>query len=108
MADRQMADLYETITVTSDIEVDITKTAQRIVGTEPTEGHDTAFGVTCCFHCIEDTRRTPRTADRDQKITGTSVQLKLLGKNLIIAEIIAETGEHRAVIERERTDAAIL
>ena len=60
------------------------------------------------IHCIEDIRRAPRAADRDQEISRTCMQLDLLGENLIIAQVISETSEHRAVIECERTDIAIL
>ena len=42
---------------------------------------------------IEDVRRAPGTADRDDDIAVTGVQLDLLGKHPIIAEIIAKAGE---------------
>jgi hypothetical protein len=36
------------------------------------------------------------------------VQLDLLRENLIVAEIVAKTGKHRAVVEGYRSDTAIL
>ena len=37
-----------------------------------------------------------------------TVQLDLLGKHPITAEIVAKAGEHRAVTERQRADVAVL
>ena len=75
---------------------------------KPAEGHDRAFGSARRLHRIEDVRRATRAADRDHEIAGAGMQLDLLGEDLVIAEVVAEAGQHRAVVERERTDVAVL
>jgi len=104
----EMPDLHKTIPVRGKVEIDIAETSQWIIERKPAEGHHCTFGRACCFYRIKDVRGAPGTADSDDKIAEAGVQLDLLGKNPIIAEVIAKTSEHRAVIERERADIAIL
>ena len=105
---RQMADLHETITIGSNKEIDVAQTAERIVGGEAAEGHYCAFGGAGRLHRIEDVRRAPGAADRDDEIVGACIELDLLGENPVVAEIIAQAGQHRSVIERHRAHVAVL
>lgn len=108
MADREMTDLYKAVTIGRDVEIDVAETAQRILRCKSAEGYYGAVGGASRSHRIEDIRRAPRATDRDYEVTRTSVKLNLLREDPLISEIIAKTGKHRAIIERKRTDVAIL
>jgi hypothetical protein len=43
----------------------------------------------------------PGAADRDQEIARASMKLQLLGKDILVTEIIAQAGQRRRVVECE-------
>ena len=50
----------------------------------------------------------PELRDSDHDVARACVQLDLLGEDAVVAEIVAETGEHAGVVEGERADPAVL
>src|SRR5215469_7506818 len=102
-----MADLDEAVTIGGNEKVDVAFAAQRIVRGEPAERDDGATCRASRHHGVEDVRRTPGTADGDEQITAARMEVDLLGKDAIIAEIVAETGEHGRIIQRQRANFSV-
>src|SRR5262249_20479909 len=102
MAKRQMGDLDESVFTRAYIEVQVPGASQRIVAPKSRKRNDADFCRPRRRHCREDIRRLPGTADRDQEIARAGMELQLLGKDILVTEIIAQAGERRRIVERER------
>src|SRR5258705_142630 len=108
VTDREVPDLHEAVAVGPDIEIPRATPAQWIVGRKSAHRRDRAAGGGRRVDRIEDVGRAPRAADGDHEIARARVQLDLLGEYAVVAEIVAEAGEHAGVVQGERADPAVL
>src|SRR5262249_29714154 len=100
VADREMTDLDKTVAGRRHVKVPFASEAQRIVRGKSAHGRDPAASRLGGVDRIEDVLRAPRARDRDHKIAGPRIQLDLVGEHPVEAEIIAEAGQHAAVVKR--------
>src|SRR6185503_15438367 len=101
VADREMPDLDKTVAVGRDVEVPSALAAQRVFGREAAQRRDRAAGRGRGVDGIEDVGGAAGARNRDHEVAGAGMQLDLLGEHAVIAEVVAEAGEHARVVERE-------
>src|SRR6516164_11171264 len=107
MAKRQMSDLDEAVLARSHEEVQVTDPAQLVVSREAGKRDYADFCRPRRGHRGEDIGRLPRAADGDQEIACAGMELQLLGKDILVPEIIAKTGQRRRIVERERPQPTV-
>src|SRR5262249_35262137 len=99
MAYCEMANFDKTITIRGNIKIDVTEITQRIIRSKSAQSYDLAFGTSGRIDRINDVGRASRAADSNHEIPRTRMQLDLFRENLVVAEVMAEAGEHRPVME---------
>src|SRR6185312_1392983 len=90
VADREMPDLDETVTVRRDVEVPLALAAQRVVGREAAQRRDRAAGRGRGVDGVEDVGGAAGARNGDHEVAGAGMQLDLLGEDAVVAEVVAE------------------
>src|ERR1700676_3620408 len=110
MAQRQMRDLDEAVflVLSADIKVHVASAPQRVAFAKPRIGHDFAAARPRLLHRAENVRRHAGARNRDQDVARPGMEFELLGKHVLVAEIVAQAGERGRVVEGERPQPAVL
>src|SRR5580658_7129939 len=110
MAKRQMRNLDEAVflVLAADIKVHVAGAPQRVAFAESRIGHDFAAAGPRLLHRAEDVRRHAGARNRDQTVARPGVEFELLGEHVLVAEVVAEAGERRGIVEGEREKPTVL
>src|SRR5829696_2902552 len=103
-----MRDLDKAVFARAHEEVDVAGATQVVVFGKTRIGYRAAATGVRGANGGENIGRPARTADRDKEVTFAGVELDLLGKHILIAEIIAEARQRRRIVERHRPQTAVL
>jgi hypothetical protein len=103
-----MRDLDKTVFARANEKIDVASLPQLVRFRKSRECHDFAVARSGHLYRGEDIRRTAGTRNRDQQVAWTGVKLKLLGKNILVTEIIAKASQRGWIVEGERSQAAVL